>query len=257
VSRLTAVLVATVTSAVGIADAHVQPSIDDNDRYLKFTLMGDRVRLAYTVYFGEVPAAAVRRRIDANRDGRLDDGESASFGRRVAADVEPNIAVTIDGVPVPLAWAEVDVGLGTPIVQAGSFSIDMIAWLCVPGGRGAHELVLRDRYVLADPGEIELKVDPGLGVTVERITLGGDKVSGDEVRFRGGPPLGGDDGWVIAYVAGADAAVTADGRCGSGGATPRSSGGRAWLWIVGVIVVAMLVGGATLLARARARARAR
>src|SRR6185369_12131192 len=37
----------------GRAAAHVAPSVGDNNRYLKLTPLGDRVRLAYTVFYGD------------------------------------------------------------------------------------------------------------------------------------------------------------------------------------------------------------
>ena len=43
---------------------HVAPSVDDNNRYLKVTPLGDGVRLAYTVFFGEIPG---RRRAPHDR----------------------------------------------------------------------------------------------------------------------------------------------------------------------------------------------
>ena len=39
------------------ARAHVAPSVDDNNRYVWVTPLGDRVRIAYTVLFGEIPGA--------------------------------------------------------------------------------------------------------------------------------------------------------------------------------------------------------
>ena len=56
--RLAIATLATAALA-GRATGHVQPSVDDNNRFLKLTPLGDRVRLAYTVLFGEGSADAM------------------------------------------------------------------------------------------------------------------------------------------------------------------------------------------------------
>src|SRR6476659_5617187 len=94
---LTGGLALALTLAAVQAAAHVAPSVDDNNRYLKLTPLGDRVRLAYTVFYGEVPGAAMRQQLDANRDGTIDDAESSAFGEKLAAEVAASIDVTVDG----------------------------------------------------------------------------------------------------------------------------------------------------------------
>ena len=79
--------VVTAVWAVGLAGlawpapaaAHVAPSVGDNNRYLKLTPMGDRVRLSYTVFYGEIPGAGMRGAIDANHDGTIDRAERAAW----------------------------------------------------------------------------------------------------------------------------------------------------------------------------------
>src|SRR6266545_4571338 len=66
-------------AAVTVLSAHVAPSVDDNNRYVKVTPLADGFRLAYTVFFGEIPGAAERPSIDTNRDSRIDDGEAKRF----------------------------------------------------------------------------------------------------------------------------------------------------------------------------------
>jgi hypothetical protein len=84
-----AVLAVTVPSAS--TEAHVAPSVDDNNRYLKVTPMRGGFRLAYTVFFGEIPGASERKLIDANRDGRIDEGEARRFGDKLASEVAASL----------------------------------------------------------------------------------------------------------------------------------------------------------------------
>src|SRR5512139_3723200 len=107
--------------------AHVAPSVDDNNRYIKITPQADRLRLAYTVFFGEVPGAALRRTVDADHDGAISDAEAQTYGDRVAADVLAAVEVAVDGTQQRIAWKQGSVGMGSPSVTAGAFSIDMIA----------------------------------------------------------------------------------------------------------------------------------
>jgi hypothetical protein len=84
--------------AVTLLSGHVAPSVDDNNRYLKVTPLRDGIRLAYTVFFGEIPGASERRSIDANRDGRIDEAEAQRFADKLGSEVSASIDIEIDGV---------------------------------------------------------------------------------------------------------------------------------------------------------------
>jgi hypothetical protein len=227
-------LAATASPAAG----HVEASVDVNNRYLKLTPLGDRVRLAYTIYFGEVPGAALRRRMDTDGDGAISTAEADAFGREVAAGVQPAVGVTVDGVEQRWTWTSVDVGMGTPEVRAGSFAVDLIGRVCL-AGRGEHELVVRDDYALPSPGETELFVDAGLGVKVVHQRIGGSPVLGPSVKFRGrGGPLA--EGWTVRVAIG-DAAPAA-GDCAEA-APPADRPSRGWLLAGVIAVVAGVVTG--------------
>lgn len=239
--------------------AHQAPSVAENNRYLKLTPMGDRVRLAYTVYFGEIPGAEARRRIDRDGDGLIDDAEAKAHGAEVADLVAPHLTFRADGLAAPLAWAEVHVGLGLPTVDAGSYAVDLIAWICMPAA-DHHELVLRDEVALPRPGETEVKVEGSPGITIERSTLGDATMQLDfKLRGSGGPLA--DPGYQLAYRVDRSKVVQPkDGRCPADGqtATGQRGAGRArWPWIAGVGGVVVVVAGmGVLLARARRRRRA-
>src|SRR5512132_3970712 len=81
------------------ARAHVAPSAGDNNRYIKLTPLPDRVRLAYTIFYGETPGRELRARLDANRDGAIDDAESRAFGDRIARELAAALDVVVDGQP--------------------------------------------------------------------------------------------------------------------------------------------------------------
>ena len=235
--------------AITLLSAHVAPSVDDNNRYLKLTPLGDRVRLAYTVFFGEVPGAAERRTIDANRDGRIDDAEAKAFAESIAAQVAAALVVEIDGTATPVTWDTSEAGMGTPQVAAGAFSVDLIAYLCMPKLGGRHRVVVHDRFRIPRPGETEAKVEDGPpGVTIERAHVGPADDPTWDYRFAGpGGPLESDGLEVVFFVANSVAAG-GDARCTARTAPVASS--RAWSawWLVGTICGSAVALAAVLLA---------
>lgn len=217
--------------ALTLLSAHVAPSVDDNNRYLKLTPLGDRVRIAYTVFFGEVPGAGERRGIDANRDGHITDAEAHAFGERLAGQVAAALEIDVDGTRWPVHWQTIDVGMGTPDVAAGSFSVDLVAYPCLPVARGHHRITLRDKVQLTRPGETEVKVEDSPGVRIDHARIGGADDPSYDYKFVGaGGPLS-DEGLDLAFDAGPKAPVTADGQCV--GAASGRTGGSKLPWILG------------------------
>jgi hypothetical protein len=227
--------------ALTLLSGHVAPSVDDNNRYLKLTPLGDRVRLVYTVFFGEIPGASERRAVDADHDGRISDGEAHAFAVQLGAEVAAGLQVEVDGRTAPVTWTTTDAGMGTPDVAAGAFSIDLVANVCLSRFRGQHRVVLRDRFRIPHPGETEAKVEDSPGVTIDRAHVGPVDDPGHDFRFAGpGGPLE-DDGLELVFTANDKAPVTADGKC-----VERTGGGSRVPWIAaiagGVVAIAGVAG---------------
>lgn len=224
---------------VGLAHAHVAPSIDDNNRYVKVSPQADRLRLAYTVFFGEVPGAALRPTLDTNKDGTISDAEAQTYGDRIAADVLAALELAVDGEQQRVAWKDVTVGMGSPAVAAGSFSIDMIAYVCLPAASGRHEVLLRDRFRVPKPGETEVRVEDSQGITVELARIGGSDALANDFKFVGpGGPLS-DEGLRVAFVA-TDKAPRS-GEC-TGGKAATANGDRVPWLAIGIAVLGALLG---------------
>jgi len=251
--RLSLVPAVTLAAALaaGPAGAHVAPSVDDNNRYLKLTPLGDRVRLAYTVFYGEVPGAGMRRTLDTNRDGTIDLAESQAFGDRLAAELAAALDVTVDGARQPVAWSQVVVGMGTPQTTAGTFSIDLVAWICLASPRGRHAVQLRDRFPLARPGETEVKVEDSPGVMIDRARIGAaDDPSYDYKLVGPGGPLA-DDGLDLQFTAGDKSVVASDTICR--GAAPRRALPPRVIAGTAAVTAFVLAGVVTLVRRRRRR----
>lgn len=248
--RLRLGLLVLVVTLGRTAAAHVAPSVDDNNRYVKLTPAADRVRLAYTVFFGEVPGAQTRPSIDANHDGQISEAEAQAYGVKLATEVAASLELTVDGTTRPVTWSTVAVGMGSPQVAAGSFSVDMIAWACLPSVRGKHALLLRDRFRVPRPGETEVKVEDGPGIAITHTHVGSAADPGHDYRFAGpGGPFA-DDGLDLAFTASDTAPLTSDGTC-TGAASGKGGGSRT---IVITIVAALLaLGGGVIVLRRRAR----
>ena len=196
--------------AVTLLSAHVAPSVDDNNRYLKVTPFRDGIRIAYTVFYGEVPGAVERRSLDDNHDGHIDRDETNRFSRGFSERVAQALTLELDGKPEAIRWQTVDVGLGSEQVIAGSFSIDLVAYVCgAPGD--SHRVVLRDRFDLPKPGETEVKVEDAAGVTVQVARIGGHDDPSHDYRFVGAGGELADSGLAIEYTASDKAARLPDG----------------------------------------------
>lgn len=195
------------------AVGHVSAAVGDNNRFLKLGVLGDRVRLAYTIFYGEVPGRALRAALDADRDGQITDGETAPFGERIARDVAAAVELWIDGVPRPVAWQQVVVGMGTPSAAAGAFSIDLIASSCAAFAPGPHLIVLRDHYALDRPGDTEVKAEDNPGVAITSSSIGGAEDDAHDYNLVG--PSGALATWGLELhlTANARAIATPDAIC--------------------------------------------
>ncbi|MEZ4366996.1 MAG: hypothetical protein R2939_12000 [Kofleriaceae bacterium] len=223
------------------AQAHVAPSLDGNNRYLKATPLADQVRLAYTIYFGERPGALTRRGMDTDRDGALSDAEVAAFGRTLGEQVAAALEVTVDDRAVPVRWSSIDAGLGAPVVAAGSFAVDLVAWLCTGPGAQPRELRVRDRFVLPLEGETGLRVEDAPGITVSAIHVGRDRI-GDDTTLKSAASALSAEGWRIQFQAGAGAARGAADRCPRATAPARASSALGIGAAAGVIGLAGVAG---------------
>lgn len=228
-------------AAVTVLAGHVAPSVDDNNRYVKVTPLGDGVRIAYTVFFGEIPGASERRTIDSNRDGRIDPAEAKRFGDGLAAQVLATLDVETDGKPQALRWQSVDVGLGSDAVAAGSFSVDLVAYVCATAGAGTHRLRLRDQFRIPRPGETEVKVEDSPGVTVKQARIGPHDDPSHDYRFVGPGGAVSDDGLDMVFVSSATTPTVPDAACGT--RVPVRKTGIPilipWLATAGVMVAAI------------------
>jgi hypothetical protein len=242
-------LVATLVAAP--AHAHVAPAVGDNNRYVKLTPLGDRVRLAYTVFYGEIPGAGMRGEIDGNHDGAIDERESQAFGTRLAGEVAAALEVTVDGARQPVAWSQVVVGMGSPQTAAGAFSVDLVAWLCLTPPRGKHAVVLRDHFAIARPGETEVKVEDSPGVTIHTTRIGGASWEDNDYKLVGPSGALETEGLDLEFTAGDKAAVTPDAACD--GAAPRRALPTAAIVGAAAVTGFALAAAATLVLRIRRR----
>ncbi|HLU68327.1 MAG TPA: hypothetical protein VKZ63_18715 [Kofleriaceae bacterium] len=236
------------------AAAHVAPSARENNRYLTLTPLGDRVRLAYVVYIGEEPGRRARARMDRDRSGRIDADESAAYAGEIAAEVAARVEVAVDGRALPLRFSEVHIGLGDDGVGGGSFAIDLVAWICLerPREHLEHELRLVDRFEIPAPGESELRVDPGPGVSVTSARFASDPAGAParlERRWRGGPgPAAG--GYQLSFTVDPSRAPFSDQPC----APAPARDGALWPYLVAAAALMTSVG---LLALRRSRSAGR
>ncbi len=239
------------------ASAHIQPSINENNRYLKLQLLGDRVRLVYTVYIGERPGQQARPLMDRDRDGVIGDDEASLYGTELGNTVAASLTIAIDGAPYPLSWHQVNVGMGTPTTRAGSFAVDLVAWLCLadPEQRLDHHIVIHDTLALPLPGETEIYIEESPGVRVVSATLGADGADNKlKFQWRGKTGYLSSRGLHLSFKVDPQQATIAADACGQVSdsaatpTTPGTSSRRPWLAVLSIVVIAA---GAALLLRRR------
>jgi len=244
---------ALAVAAVTVLSGHVAPSVDDNNRYLKVTPLRDGFRLAYTVFFGEIPGAAERRTIDGNRDGRIDDSEAKRFADKLGVQVADAIDIDADGVAQRIRWSLVSPGMGSDAVAAGSFSVDLVAFICAKPG-DHHTVRVRDQFRIPRPGETEMKVEDSPGVAIGKAHVGPADDPSHDFRFAGpGGPLS-DDGLELEYTATDRTPKVPDGACVAAAAPAAKAPLVSWrmLALGGGIAVALGAVAAVVLRRRRA-----
>jgi hypothetical protein len=228
-----------IVAAVTVLSGHVSPSVDDNNRYLKVTPLRDGVRLAYTVFFGEIPGASERRSIDTNRDGRIDSDEAQRFATKVGTEVAAALDIEVDGMAQRVQWDLVSAGMGSDAVAAGSFSIDLVAFACGKA-QTSHRVLVRDQFRIPRPGETELKVEDSPGVTVQRAHVGPADDPSHDFRFAGpGGPLS-DDGLTLEYSATDKTPTIPTGKCVASAAAPT----RQARWPLIALAALVVIGAA-------------
>jgi hypothetical protein len=223
--------------AVTVLSGHVAPSVDDNNRYLKITPLRDGVRLAYTVFFGEIPGASERRAIDENRDGRIDEAEANRFAQKLGAQVAEAVDISVDGMSQRVHWDLVSAGMGSDAVAAGSFSIDLVAFACGSSAT-AHQVLLRDQFRIPRPGETEIKVEDSPGVTIPRAHVGPADDPTHDFRFAGpGGPLS-DDGLELDYAATDKTPSVPTGKCAAAAPAKPKNSRLGLIALAGAVVLA-------------------
>jgi hypothetical protein len=141
------------------AGAHPEFAPSTVNHYVKFDLVApDEVRLAYTVMVGATPAAAWRRAVDANADGKIDDDEAKALGEQARKAVAEGVALTADGTKVMVAFEEPVVGLAGAEVAPSPFSVDLVARVKLAGA-GKHTVRFEDATVEPQLGETEVRVE--------------------------------------------------------------------------------------------------
>ncbi len=137
-----------------------------NNQYIKVSAFPDRIRLAYTVWFGETPAQAERRQMDTNHDGAITAEEARAFGRAYARTVEQKVLLTVDEKPLPVRFEESLVGLGTErSTRAAAFSVDLVATLAIPPASG-HRIAIETRLEPLPLGETDIVLDEAPGTRI-------------------------------------------------------------------------------------------
>jgi hypothetical protein len=211
------------------ASAHVGSSEKVNNRYYKITPMADRVRVAYTIFFGRLPGMQIRRRMDLNHDGQLSGSEAQKFAEQIATELRKSVSADLGESGSEIRWKEPAIGIGTPNISGGPFSVDLVGTLCLAEQAGQeHRFVFRDRMRLPLPGETELFLDPAPGIVVTKSELDGRPARSRGEKWQGGPGPA-RQGYELRFIVESDETAGMDSACDPEPA--RESSTRTWILV--------------------------
>jgi hypothetical protein len=132
------------------------------NRYVKLALDGDP-RLIYTLLYGDGPALSLRKSVDRDANGKVDESEKAELGRRTAELVRVGLKLTIDGKEISLSPAATDVGLAGDEVAPAPLSVDLTYTLSALALPGTHRISIDDRVAVPSEGDNEIAVEDASG----------------------------------------------------------------------------------------------
>lgn|GEM_PF-2853811 len=153
-----------VGSLASRVEAHPEFNPTHTNRYLKITVLGDELRLVYSVLYGQGPAAAALRAADLDANGRVDGDEAGKLGAALRNRVLAGLSLSVDGQPAKLELETPTIGFlgGTAETEVAPnpFTVDLVARVRLPK-QPQHALVVDDRTELADLGENEVHIEDG------------------------------------------------------------------------------------------------
>jgi nickel/cobalt exporter len=184
---LVAVVALVVVGAVGAvrphgAAAHPLGNFTVN-RYSRVELTPGVARIRYVVDMAEIPAFQERPAIDANRDGRIDDGEADAYGGRLAEQLRENLRLVVDGRPVALSIDTRE--LSFPAGQGGLDTMRFAAWFegSLPTLDGGVSAEYRDDNFANRLGWKEIVVRGGPGVDVTGSSVADADLSNELLAY--------------------------------------------------------------------------
>lgn len=171
-------LLCLLLALLGSASAHPQFALSTVNRYGRMVLLPGRVLLDYSLMVGEVPAERLKREADLDGNGTLSEAEQKQMTTALAATIDREVTVQLDGNSVPLGFVMQPLVLKSPKVEAVPFALELSAVLTIQGSTGPHTLVFDDRADIPPVGEVEFRVEEGPGIELTSTQSGAAKPTG-------------------------------------------------------------------------------
>jgi len=140
-------------------------SLRRNNRYAILVLEDTKIRLLYSVLYGRVPAAQIRRDLDQSTDGLISPEEATAGANRMLAALESGIHLNLNGDPLPPTKLTASILLGgNRGVSTGALELSIEGrWSICPG---RHTLRYEDDTYLAAQGETHVQLRPGPAIRI-------------------------------------------------------------------------------------------
>lgn len=124
------------------ADAHVGHVVSRAERYIKFDVRPDGLRLVVSMSYGPAQSLLAMRDGDANEDGELTQAEADGYMERWTDALAEGLVVSVNGQPQPMVFAEPYFDpLGT--VRAAPGAVEAVAMLQL--SPGSYTVEVEDR----------------------------------------------------------------------------------------------------------------
>lgn len=149
--------------------------------YSRIELAPGAARIYYVMDWAEVPTFQLKKTLDTNSDGQVDDGELRAYTTTRSEELRKNLTLTADGATITLTARDATAAFAAG--QGGLDTLRLTMWLdgALPTDKEKHQITFADKNDTERLGWREILVRAGSGVAVSDANVS-DKDVSDELR---------------------------------------------------------------------------
>jgi nickel/cobalt exporter len=152
------------------------------NHYSRIELGANELRVRYVLDYAEIPTFQERQAMDQNKDRSVSADEQMRYLANQLNSLEPNLHLTLNNAPIPLALVPNSAELSFPPGQGGLNTMRLGAWFSAPlGGAQTFTVAYRDDNYAERIGWREIVLRTGEGVALRKSDVP-TKDTSDELR---------------------------------------------------------------------------